>query len=264
LRKDGKVPRRPPEEIINANRNYIEQRVEAIDEKPIDIKASFMISFGSGSKNIALEYLLLAKPEESRLWFEKSANYYFLAKKVKDNNQDELERECTERRYFLETTTFQLIHSVILSENQELMTDISNDILEVPPHKTHNNHITFDYVKTFAMFILNSDDFYPTQINKYRELEDKYAKRFSGAYTGVAESLLAIYNKDNSILMEGVNQVLKQFFYKIRRSKERPICEEAIMLLKLAEIKGMKFDLGDIEDKYLKYIPKCMFEKCTP
>ncbi len=205
-------------------------------------------------------YLLFDKPDESRKWFEKSAEFYFKSKQVKNPHREEYKDSNKFRDHFIEVNALQMMNSAVLSENIDIMEEISEDILVLPPYKSLRKDLTLEYVNSLAMFILNSPEFNPSQINKFKDLEDKYAKKLSGASLGVAQSLLAIHNKDDSMLMEGVNQVLKQFFYRIKRSKERPICEEAIMLLKLAEIKGMEFDLGDIEEKYQKYVPRCMFD----
>jgi hypothetical protein len=253
------MPKRSPEDIIRIHKKMINKTLDEIDERPKAIASTSYESMGSSATRIALKYLVLNNRDEAISWFNKSAEYYKSSKKIKDNFSKDFAGKFEYRKYFTETMALHMIISAVLSENMVQVREISKDILEIPPHKTSNNHLTFDYVNSLATLILDSSEFYPTQINKFKELEDKYAKTMSGAYNGMAKSLLAICNKDENSIMEGINQILDQFHMRIKRSKEIPICLDALMLLKLGEIKGLQMNLDKIEEKYHKYVTKCMF-----
>jgi len=205
------MPRRPPEEIIQTKTRFIERRIEKIKDLSDEARSAYLITMGMTAQNIALNYLVLYNPKESKLWFEKSAKYYYSSKQIKDEFQAKYKDSIKLRDHFLEVNALHMLHSCVLSENIKRMNEISINVLESIPYKSLRSDLTLEHVKSLAMLIIDSPVFFPSQINKFKELEDKYAKRLSGASIGVAKSLLAIYNSKKENLMGGIIQILCQF-----------------------------------------------------
>ena len=244
--------RRPPEEIIQTNNRLILVRNEEIKKAPDDIKASKMDTNGMLSKSIAGQYLLLSNIDETRKWFTESTRYY--------QQSIELKRKLDigiDTGYL-----FEMFISSVLSGNEDLKKEVSQNIIENPPKGYDLVVFGANLILLFAMIARDHPETGKQQ-EIFNELVKKYAKRLSGYLQGERETLEALTKKDRAGFLDGIHAYLKSF-PRSGYHKDFPLSLYGAVFIILAKDRSMDIDPErDIDKKYHKYIPMGLLKSIT-
>ena len=239
-------------EFVNSNK----EKILTSDEK---LKSRWLWGLGTNAQAAALGYLMLNDRNSALTWLNKSAEFYFRCMQSYDKTK--LYFGISES--FTETIALQVMKSIILSGNKNLINETANYIVKNQPEISMSSDLIYNYVIAVSMIItrgerLNED--LNEQLKKLSVSEEKHGGNVTGYYAGTSFALEGIAQNNKEKILNGVNKMLFSFSKHLSRTKDIPLCLDAVMILLVAKNKEIEIDVQkEIHENYKKYIPLCLF-----
>ena len=256
-------------EFINSNKKKIlvpdkkfkSRSVQPLVEGSPRITQRWLWGFGTNAYAAARGYLMLNDRENAMNWFNKSSEFYFQC--IKSYN--ETGQYFGVSKTFTETAALQVMKSCMLSGNKGNINEISYYIIENKPEISLNSDLIYNYVLALSMMIGDetiddNDNDLHKQIKKLAASEKTHGKDVTGYYVGTADALKGIAENNKEKIFKGINKILFSFSKYLPRTKEVPLCIDAIMLLLITKNKLAEIDMQDIDKKYQKYVSLCLLK----
>jgi len=242
--------------FINFHKNFIDMNLEKAASSDERLKSRWLWGFGTNSKSAAVGYLTLDDRDSAMEWFNKSAEFYL---KCLDS-YEETGQYFGLSTSFTETAALQVMKSCVLSGNKINIIKISEYIVKNNPEISLGSDLIYNYVLALSEVIASDKNLNETAFERIKKLtvsEEKNSKNTDGYYAGTATALAGIVENNKNKIFEGLNKVLMSFG---KSQKDRnvpddfPFCIDAIMLLLIAEYKGIEIESKNIDKDYLNHI----------
>jgi hypothetical protein len=246
--------------FINFHKEFVNSNKEKILTSDEKLKSRWLWGLGTNAQAVALGYSMLNDRNDALIWFNKSAEFYFQCMQSYDKTK--LCFGISES--FTETIALQVMKSIVLSGNKNFINELSNYTAKNKPEISMSSDLIFNYVIAASMIIITRGERLNEELNeelkkqlkKLSESEEKHGEGVIGYYAGTSDAMEGLAENNKEKILNGINKMLFSFGKYLSRTKDIPLCIDAVMILLIAKNKEIEIDIQEgIYENYQKYIP---------